>query len=45
MQRKEAEEIYLKKIKQLKKYNKTYFDDDNPTLFQTKITITLNQKF
>jgi len=32
MQRKEAEAIYLKKIKQLKRYNKTYFEDDNPTV-------------
>ena len=32
MQRKEAEAIYLKKIKQLKEYNKTYFEDDNPTV-------------
>jgi DNA ligase (NAD+) len=30
MQRKEVEEIYLKKLQKLKKYNKTYFDDDNP---------------
>ncbi len=30
MQRKEVEKQYLKKINNLKKYNKAYFEDDNP---------------
>jgi len=32
MQKKEVEEIYFKKISQLKKYNKAYFHDDNPII-------------
>jgi len=32
MQKKEVEEIYFKKINQLKKYNKAYFHDDNPII-------------
>ncbi len=30
MQRKEIQKIYIKKINQLKRYNKAYFDNDNP---------------
>ena len=32
MQRKEIEKIYLKKINELKKYDKAYFDKDNPLI-------------
>ena len=30
MQRKEVEKKYIKKINVLKKYNKAYFEEDNP---------------
>ena len=30
MERKEVEKIYIKTINQLKKYNKAYFEQDNP---------------
>ncbi len=30
MERKEIEKVYFKKINQLKKFDKSYFDDDNP---------------
>ena len=30
MQKKEIEKIYTSKIKKLKKYDKAYFDKDNP---------------
>ena len=30
MQRKAIEEIYIKKINELKKYDKAYFEKDNP---------------
>ena len=30
MERKEIEKVYIKKINQLKKFDKAYFDDDNP---------------
>jgi DNA ligase (NAD+) len=32
MQRKEIEKIYVKKINKLKKYNKAYFESDNPVV-------------
>ena len=32
MQRKEIEKTYLKKINELKKYDKAYFDKDNPLI-------------
>ena len=32
MQRREIEKIYIEKINQLKKYNKAYFEQDNPTV-------------
>jgi len=32
MQRREIEKIYIEKINQLKKYNKEYFKQDNPTV-------------
>ena len=32
MQRKEIEKIYIKKIEKLKKYDKAYFDKDNPII-------------
>ena len=32
MQRKEIEKNYLKKINELKKHDKAYFQDDNPTI-------------
>ena len=32
MQRKEIEKAYLKKINQLKKFDKAYFADDNPVI-------------
>ena len=32
MQRKEIEKIYVKKINELKKYDKAYFKDDNPLI-------------
>jgi DNA ligase (NAD+) len=32
MERKEIEKVYFKKIKQLKKFDKAYFDDDNPII-------------
>ncbi len=30
MERKKIEKVYIKKINQLKKFDKAYFDDDNP---------------
>ena len=32
MQRKEIEQIYIKKIKQLRKYDESYFGKDKPTV-------------
>ena len=32
MQRKEIERTYIKKINEIRKYDKAYFDDDNPIL-------------
>ena len=32
MQKKEIEKAYIKKIGKLKKYNKAYFEDDNPLI-------------
>ena len=32
MERKEIEKAYLKKINELKKFDKAYFDDDNPII-------------
>ena len=32
MQKKEIEKIYIKKIEKLKKYDKAYFDKDNPII-------------
>ena len=32
MQRKQIEQEYLKKINKLKKYDKAYFEDDNPLI-------------
>ena len=32
MQRKEIERVYIKKIKELKKHNKAYFNDDKPLI-------------
>ena len=32
MQRKEIEKVYFKKINDLKKFDKAYFDDDNPII-------------
>ena len=32
MQRKEIEKVYLKKIDKLKKFDKAYFDEDNPVI-------------
>ena len=32
MHRKEIEKIYIKKINELKKHNKTYFSKDNPII-------------
>ncbi len=32
MQRKEIEKVYIKKIKELKKHNKAYFNDDKPLI-------------
>ena len=32
MQRKEIEKKYIKKIKELKKHNKAYFDKDKPVI-------------
>ena len=32
MQRKEIEKVYIKKINELKKYDKAYFKDDNPII-------------
>ena len=32
MEKKEIEKVYFKKINQLKKFDKAYFDDDNPTI-------------
>ena len=36
MQKKEIEKIYIKKINELKKHNKAYFDDDNPIVSDKK---------
>ena len=36
MQKKEIEKIYIKKINELKKHNKAYFDDDNPIIYDKK---------
>ena len=32
MERKEIEKVYFKKINELKKFDKAYFDDDNPII-------------
>ena len=32
MQKKEIEKVYIEKINQLKKYNKAYFEQDNPII-------------
>ncbi len=32
MERKEIEKVYLKKIDQLRKFDKAYFDQDNPII-------------
>ena len=32
MERKEIEKVYFKKINQLNKFDKAYFDDDNPII-------------
>ena len=32
MQKKKIEEIYIKKINKLKKYDKAYFDEDSPLI-------------
>ncbi len=32
MERKEIEKIYFKKINELKKFDKAYFDNDNPII-------------
>jgi len=32
MEKKEIEKLYIKKINQLKKYDKSYFEDDNPSV-------------
>ena len=32
MQKKEIEKIYIEKINQLKRYNKAYFEQDNPVV-------------
>ena len=32
MERKQVEKFYFKKIKQLKKFDKAYFQDDNPII-------------
>ena len=36
MQKKEIEKIYIKKINELKKHNKAYFEDDNPLISDKK---------
>jgi len=36
MQRKEIEKLYIKKINELIKHNKAYFDDDNPIISDKK---------
>tara|TARA_Y100000590_G_scaffold363601_1_gene421353 strand:+ start:3385 stop:5421 length:2037 start_codon:yes stop_codon:yes gene_type:complete len=36
MQKKEIEKIYTKKINELKKYDKAYFEDDNPLISDKK---------
>ena len=36
MQKKEIEKTYIKKINELKKHNKAYFDDDNPIISDKK---------
>ena len=32
MERKEIKKVYIKKINKLKKFDKAYFDDDNPII-------------
>ena len=32
MEKKEIEKVYFKKINQLKKFDKAYFNDDNPII-------------
>ena len=32
MEKKEIEKVYFKKINQLRKFDKAYFDDDNPII-------------
>ena len=32
MQRKKIEKVYIQKINKLKKYDKAYFDQDNPVI-------------
>ena len=32
MQKKEIEKVYIKRINELKKHNKAYFEDDNPLI-------------
>ncbi len=36
MKKKEIEKLYIKKINELKKHNKAYFDDDNPIISDKK---------
>ena len=36
MQKKEIEKIYIKKINELKKHNKAYFQNDNPLISDKK---------
>ena len=36
MQKKEIERIYIKKINELKKHNKAYFENDNPLISDKK---------
>ena len=42
--KKEIEKIYKEKIKKLKKYDKAYFDDDNPIVSRQKIMMKSNKK-
>ena len=44
MQRKEIEKAYLKKIYELRKYDKAYFDADNPHISDKEYDMILKQE-
>ena len=45
MQRKEIERTYIKKINDIKKYDRTYFGDDNPIVSDKDYDIIKQEMF